>query len=69
MAEHFTVTSQQLIREPTDSGQFIDAVKISYKLTNGMTGWITVPKTKYNVKTVTDMINEVADTSNTIATL
>ena len=69
MAKDYTITAQKQIREQAATGQFIDAMRIDYRTESGVTGWIVVPLNKYNVATVTEMINERVKAVNEIAGL
>lgn len=56
MAEKFTVTKQTQTRELTESGHFMDAMRVDYRTSDGAVGWVIVPLAKFNAKTVGEAI-------------
>ena len=56
MAEGWVVTEQKQTNMQTSGGQWVEAMRVDFKTTSGVLGFVLVPMSQYNTKTVADLI-------------
>jgi hypothetical protein len=69
MATDWQVVSQRQSSVRAPSGQFEDAMIVTYKLTDGTVGQVTVPLSQYSAQTVHDLITAQADVVGSVSAL
>lgn len=65
----WTVTSQQEVRQPDNSGQFVNGVLVGYRTTTGVTGAVFIPYVDYKVDRVRQILLERVAEHNAIKEL
>lgn len=62
MAENYTIVKQEQTQTRTEGGTWTDAMKVTFRTTSGVTGYVDVPLSRYNALSVKSAIDQrVAD--------
>ena len=69
MAADWVVLEQKQTMTQTSGGQWVEAMRIDFKTTSGVLGFVIVPMSQYGAKVVSDLIDARTALINLVALL